>query len=856
MRKNLFKASALILIMFLLFTGCDRRVVSSSEEQSQNTQTVSRLYISAAQPILYVNYAQSSVVDTLLVTALNSRSLAIPGVEIDISLVAGSDGALALAGADTVTNAQGQIKYIYQTIQGMDITEDFIVSIAAQAGSALDTTTIEVRHQVLTSLTMQASPQIQIVPEDSTRDYQIRAQVTGQNGNGMAGVMVNFGLNPPGNGVITSSAQADASGLALATFTSGVDQNGTTIYDSTWVSGTVTDPAAEITLTNQTFVITESESSEMNLEIISPLSGPIYTDPSNTDETEFRAQLTLNGHAIANQIIHWSASLGIITGVSTTNEQGVATAYFISVNTTGTLTVTATYGSLEDIRTYQVLQGIGDPAEIVLESQYQSLPQEGGVISSLITATVYDPLNNLVGSGTNVRFRTTLGGISPLGTTDENGQCSSLFQMGTSSGLAEITATVYVGADSITTSTFINLNAGIPANIVLLANNPVIEIMGSGAMSQTPVHAQVLDPSGYAVSEEVQVAFSIVTAPDSVSMSIAGDSNRYWYRALSGSDTLIVNTTNGTATVSVNSWKRPGVVMMQAYVVEYPAVISQRALITIVSGPPTYGYVDRNAVGIQLGAGLWEIEWAAHFWDQFSNDVRDSTAVYFHVVPENIASIGCDAFTGNESRAGETHPGIAFTDMIYASGVTGDTLFLVEACCAGLVLEDPEDPESPLVPGDLCIAFDAPFFILPFQPGDLGQNLTVQGSTDALQFEHPDIAGAPEYLDVTIQSLIVDGYNTPVHNQIIQFFSSSPSNTEWDPPVGNNIGISDDQGMVVKTLRVYQTVCENMWTFCGTSEIYEQYAPFTLNVWAVQLPDGLQSNQWTIQCSTPCPPGL
>jgi hypothetical protein len=744
MRKYLFISSILMLSIFMLLSGCDRRIISGGDdEQDQANESAHSINIYPQQALLFVDTTSSvGALDTLMVQVLDVQSTAISGAEVEINLVPGSQGALFPASTDSVTNHQGQLSFVYQTVDGMDLATNPFVYIMARSGNALDTTQIELRIREANSLT-----------------------------------------------------------------------------------------------------------------IIQPLGEFLYTDPSNTEETEVRALLTIEGHAQSGLTVYFQSSpIGVITGEAVTDAQGVATAQWIEVSETGPTTITASYGSLQDSRDYEVLMGIGDASNIVLDTEFNELPQ-GEIISSMITATVYDPLGNAVEQGTNVVFTTTLGSVETHATTDDDGECAVIFQMGSSSGLAEITATVSVADVDIVANTFIMLNAGIPANIALRANNPVIEIMGSGSMSQTSVFAEVLDPTGYAVAEEVEVAFTVVSAPDSVSMSVAGDETRYWYHGLSStSDTLTVMTSNGIATMSVNSWKRPGVVMIQAYVVEYPAVMSQRALLTIVSGPPTYGYVDRNAVGIQLGAGMWEIEWASHFWDLYSNDVRDSTAIYFHVWPESICSIGGDAFTGNESRAGETHPGIAFTDMIYSSGTIGDTLFLVEACCAGLVLSDPEDPESPMVPGDLCIAFDAPFFILPFQPGDIGQNLTVQGSTDALQFVNPEVNGAPEFIDVTIQALIVDGYSTPVHNQILQFFASSPSNTEWNPPVGNFIGISNDQGIVEMTLRVYQTICENMWTFCGTSEDYYQFAPFTLNVWCSQLPDGIMSNQWTIQCSTPCPP--
>jgi len=742
MSKHIYKFSALVLVLFLITTGCDRRIISSQEEQDQTLPTVASVHITPMEPLLFVDTTDvASAVDTLQVLALDVNSTAIAGVEVDVRLVDGSEGALYPATADTVTNHQGQIQYVYQAVEGMDIEDGGIISIMAQAGNAVDTTRIELCIQETNSIT-----------------------------------------------------------------------------------------------------------------IIQPLGETLYTDPSNTDETEVRALLTIEGHAAPNMTVYFGATLGYITGSEVTDAQGIATAFWISPIDTGYCEISASYGNLEDTRNYHVLMGVGEAASIVLESEYAELPQ-GEIISSVITASVFDPLSNPVEAGTNVRFASTLGGLTEYATTDDNGQCTTVFQMGTSSGLAEITAWVNVGTDSVYANTFIMLNAGIPANIVLSANNPVIEIMGSGAMSTTPVHAEVLDPSGYAVTEETDVAFSIVSAPDSVSMSVAGDETRYWYRAISGtSDTLIVNTTNGMATISVNSWKRPGVVMIQAYVVEYPEVLSQRALITVVSGPPTHGYVDRNAVGVQIGAGMWEIEWAAHFWDLYSNDVRDSTAVYFHVEPEYVCSIGGDAFTGNENNAGETHPGIAFTNMIYSSGTIGDTLFLVEACCAGLVPEDPEDPESPYIPGDLCVPYDAPFYILPFQPGDLGQNLIIQGDTDYLIYQNPGIPPGPlEFQDVPMTALIIDGYGNPVHNQIIVFSCSAPAQTEWDPPDGSNFGISNDQGVVQKILRVYQDVCENMWVYCGITEDYYQFAPYTHNVWATQLPDMIQSNQWTITCTTPCP---
>jgi hypothetical protein len=325
-----------------------------------------------------------------------------------------------------------------------------------------------------------------------------------------------------------------------------------------------------------------------------------------------------------------------------------------------------------------------------------------------------------------------------------------------------------------------------------------------------------------------------------------------------------VQTTNGIADISINSWKTPGAITVRSWVVNVPTVASQSSVITVVSGPPTFGYVDRNDVGVMLGAGMWEIEWAAHFWDQFSNDVRDSTAVYFHSEPEDICSITGGSFTGNQNRNGETFPGIAYTTMIYSSGTIGDTLERVEACCAGLV-PDPQNPDT-LLFGDLCVPYmtingiDTSFqYILPFQPGDQAQPLALNTSVNSIVFPHPSDQGGDVYYDIACQATIVDGYGNPVHNQLIFFYPlDNLPYWEWIPepfpgsPYDPNGAITNDQGQCEKVIRIHRVICENMHVPCGDTD-EDQFAPASISLWCRREPGGPNSNVVTISIEVLCP---
>jgi len=87
--------------------------------------------------------------------------------------------------------------------------------------------------------------------------------------------------------------------------------------------------------------------------------------------------------------------------------------------------------------------------------------------------------------------------------------------------------------------------------------------------------------------------------------------------------------------------------------------------VRVTAGPPFGIDIDVNDEGEDIGGGAWLIEVSARIWDRYRNPVSDRIPVWFTVEPQ-VANID-PAFTGNENRAGEIIPGMAFTNLVYQS---------------------------------------------------------------------------------------------------------------------------------------------------------------------------------------------
>jgi len=148
----------------------------------------------------------------------------------------------------------------------------------------------------------------------------------------------------------------------------------------------------------------------------------------------------------------------------------------------------------------------GPPASVAISRSPTSLPANGFSTAN-ITATVKDVAGNNVQDGTYLVLETDLGHFLAGGDTitpsTSSGVATTIFQAGTVTGTAQITATAQGGTDPFTTTTIL-LTTATPATITLSADPASIPADGSSASTITAV---VSDSLGGSASDGTTVSF-------------------------------------------------------------------------------------------------------------------------------------------------------------------------------------------------------------------------------------------------------------------------------------------------------------------------------------------------------------
>jgi hypothetical protein len=155
------------------------------------------------------------------------------------------------------------------------------------------------------------------------------------------------------------------------------------------------------------------------------------------------------------------------------------------------------------------------------------------------------------------------------------------------------------------------------AYIVLMPDDPQIQVPGTGGVETSQIRAACYDHYGNRVGEGFPVEFYIISGPG------GGES-------LNGvvSDSITVNTnSSGEATVTLLSGTKSGTVRLRAKVGK---VLSASTLVTICSGPPVDISLSPYHCNIPgCGTDCVEDSICACVVDRYGNPVVDSTSVYF-----------------------------------------------------------------------------------------------------------------------------------------------------------------------------------------------------------------------------------
>ncbi len=475
--------------------------------------------------------------------------------------------------------------------------------------------------------------------------------------------------------------------------------------------------------------------------------------------------------------------LGSTTQVLTSN--GIAKVNFDCGTSTGTATISVTVSNVQE----QVVIPIkpGSPHNMDLTANPNWLQVNSGETST-VTAIVRDNFSNRVGAGVGVDFTASLGNITAFSTTDSMGTALAFYSPGVQAGIAQIEA-VADSASAVTTITV--ASDGVYSLEFAFSGKIDIQLQGTGGNESAEIVVNLYDSNGNLIDEDIGVWFQFITGP-------AGANINNQISTTTG-DSLMVESSNGQAVVSVNSGTQPGTIAMKASHVSdmgnyFSAVKSN---IVVHSGPPntielSIGDFDS---GVNMGGGVWQIECAAIITDEWGNPVDYGTAVWFSLgdaeePDENPswATIGAEAYVGNESTSGDSLSGVAFTYLNYEGAHTNDSLWVFVEVSA---------PQG--------ILMDSTMVIMPIQFASIDL-LAVPNHLDWTATNNP------AYQYTTVVALITDGQNNPINGQAVYFTSNpgtpvaGPTSTTADY-LGITGNINGQDGLIHKSVLFYKWEC-------------------------------------------------
>ena len=500
-------------------------------------------------------------------------------------------------------------------------------------------------------------------------------------------------------------------------------------------------------------------------------------------------------------------------------------------------------------------------SSLTLESDHYYLPYDDlgqlDGVTAHITATMVDSLGDIPDENTVIHFQSMkdssgilipFGSIDPYSFFSDEGTASATFNMSGTSGLAYIIGNSQGLKDTIHIS--VNPSYAVTMEIIPAYPNE-IQVTGGGGQESTDISVVIKDGYGNPVGQAYQVRFEILPPYPLDGMYPNGDGNFTNDINFNGLETdpttiAIVESSNGTASVSLNSGNRPGSVNIQAalfeadetdYSLDNAISIAEDAMATIVTGAAEYGeinfsYVDINAIG----GGAYQMPIAISIWDEHSNPVSDCTnvwvsiseisgvynetntyvigdksywgtteadsLVYVSLVDDNTGNSPTDsdywseaqqpAFIIGEAKTGNanpvdglSYPGIAWTIATYSSASMFADVVVKAQTFSG-------DNEYLIL--DSRYNHNGEPTTLPFQPGELTAN-TDFAFWDYSTFPNQDDNGVTYTGDITISVSLMDYYQYQIDNGTVQLLASGAE------ILTDNPAITDPSGQATWTIR-------------------------------------------------------
>lgn len=395
------------------------------------------------------------------------------------------------------------------------------------------------------------------------------------------------------------------------------------------------------------------------------------------------------------------ATVGFCTPtVDTTDANGSAASIFTPTDF-GTATIQANVAGVAS-KTIQIevvtSGGTIQPLEIEVTPAW--LPADG-ISTSTVKVTVTDTTGNLADDGTIVKFaagekfddadgdgyftegidwlrydvnqdgRWNSMGFIPSYALTQDGEVEVTYVAGVRTGTAYLKVTSESGGKVLQEdASLLLVPTDTVAYIVLMPDNPRIQVRGTGGMEATQIRAICYDDNGNRAGGDFQVKFYITNGPGG-GESLNGEAQ----------DSVTVNTDSyGEATVTLSSGTQSGPVRLIAKV---GAVLSASSIVTICAGPPadiSLGVLPCNIRG--WDKDCVEAIICACVVDVYGNPVPDSTSVHFGTEEGMVyccdkTAQGCAYTTylsGDPRNDGLVH---IWAETWGADGVVADTTILI-----------------------------------------------------------------------------------------------------------------------------------------------------------------------------------
>jgi hypothetical protein len=579
-----------------------------------------------------------AVGDKVTITATASDESTISGVDIG-NRVAGvvvsfSTGAGQLSSETATTNGKGLASV---TLTAPDTVGSTTISASAQGVPA--SLPVDFVSGPTSNLSLTASQ----TSLGLNRSVDLRAVASDGLNNPVAGLAVS--LRVTGSASTGSfddpSLITDDNGRASTTYTAGSAAGKDTLQA---IANGVSSNMLTLTI----------DPNAVRLEDLALTTGNDEIVADGQTKTRARAIVTdTAGTPVQGIAVSFRATAGVLSAESaTTDAQGVAQVQLTSQQKTATSTVTASVGGLNASRDVDFVVGPISPEKSSITANPTSLPSDG-TSTTTVTVTLADKNGNAVADDTNVQLQASAGTVTSNNpATTKLGRTTFTLRAPTTVG----EGTVKVGSlPALETAVrFGVIYSGAPANVQTTTDPKSIFVSGVGQSETSSITINVRDSSGKPINEAQygnpgldNVRVSLVSRPNGGEF-LAG-TNAAGNSVESVNERFIdIRSTNGTATVNLQSGTLPGIVEARVQVLDFDgnnfnnsgdvAATASLPQVTVASGPPnTLVFTQARKSITNEGGGIYSRLGTVIVTDRYGNTVPNGTAISLGLVDSVIA---------------------------------------------------------------------------------------------------------------------------------------------------------------------------------------------------------------------------